>query len=155
MFLKSKHFIGYILIVSFIILNACQLQETTKNHGILFLENRAKKIQINTNNKNDVIKIIGQPHTKSISDKDNWIYIERVMSKGAYHKFGKNVLKTNNVLILTFNKYGILVDKNLLNKDDINKMRFTKKITKNNLSKQSFVQSFLASVKAKMYQNRK
>ena len=128
---------------------------STKNHGILFLENRAKKIQINTNNKNDIIKIIGQPHTKSISDEDNWIYIERVMSKGSYHKLGKNVLKTNNILILTFNKYGILVDKNLLNKDDINKMRFTKKITENNLSKKSFVQSFLASVKAKMYQNRK
>lgn len=128
---------------------------STKNHGILFLENRAKKIQINANNKNDVIKIIGQPHTKSISDEDNWIYIERVMSKGSYHKLGKNVLKTNNILILTFNKYGILVDKNLLNKDDINKMRFTKKITENNLSKKSFVQSFLASVKAKMYQNRK
>lgn len=128
---------------------------STKNHGILFLENRAKKIQINANNKNDVIKIIGQPHTKSITDEDNWIYIERVMSKGSYHKLGKNVLKTNNVLILTFNKYGILVDKNLLNKDDINKMSFTKKITENNLSKKSFVQSFLASVKSKMYQNKK
>ena len=155
MFFKFKNHYKYIFITFFIILNACQLQESTKNHGILFLENRAKKIQINTNNKNDVIKIIGQPHTKSISDEDNWIYIERVMTKGSYYKLGKNVLKTNNVLILTFNKYGILVDKNLLNKDDINKMRFTKKITENNLSKKSFVQSFLASVKAKMYQNRK
>ena len=155
MFFKFKNHSKYIFITFFIILNACQLQESTKNHGILFLENRAKKIQINTNNKNDVIKIIGQPHTKSISDEDNWIYIERVMTKGSYYKLGKNVLKTNNVLILTFNKYGILVDKNLLNKDDINKMRFTKKITENNLSKRSFVQSFLASVKAKMYQNRK
>ena len=155
MFFKFKNHYKYLFITFFIILNACQLQESTKNHGILFLENRAKKIQINTNNKNDVIKIIGQPHTKSISDEDNWIYIERVMTKGSYYKLGKNVLKTNNVLILTFNKYGILVDKNLLNKDDINKMRFTKKITENNLSKKSFVQSFLASVKAKMYQNRK
>ena len=102
-----------------------------------------------------VIKLIGQPHTKSISNEDNWIYIERVLSKGSYHQLGKNVLKTNNVLILTFNKYGVLVDKNLLNKNDINKMRFTKKITDNNLSKKSFVQSFLSSVKSKMYQQRK
>tara|TARA_Y100000389_G_C17374556_1_gene470930 strand:- start:365 stop:820 length:456 start_codon:yes stop_codon:yes gene_type:complete len=145
----------YILIPSLIILNACQLQEPTKSHGILFLENRAKQIKININNKNDVIKLIGQPHTKSISNEDNWIYIERVLSKGSYHQLGKNVLKTNNVLILTFNKYGVLVDKNLLNKNDINKMRFTKKITDNNLSKKSFVQSFLSSVKAKMYQQRK
>jgi len=154
MFFKFKNHYKYLFITFFIILNACQLQEPTQNHGILFLENRAEKIKINKNNKNDIIKLIGQPHTKSVPD-DNWIYIERVLSKGSYHKLGKNVLKTNNVLILTFNKYGILVEKNLLNKDDINKMRFTKKITENNLSKRSFVQSFLASVKAKMYQNRK
>ena len=155
MFFKFKNHYKYIFITFFIILNACQLQEPTNNHGILFLENRAKKIEINENNKNDVIKLIGHPHTKSVLDGESWIYIERVLSKGAYHKLGKNVLKTNNVLILTFNKYGVLVDKNLLNKDDINKMKFTKKITKNNLSKKSFVQSFLASVKAKMYGQRK
>ena len=88
-------------------------------------------------------------------DGESWIYIERVLSKGSYHKLGKNVLKTNNVLVLTFNKYGILIDKNLLNKNDINKMKFTKKFTENNLSKRSFVQSFLASVKAKMYRQNK
>ena len=152
---KSKHFLGYILIISFIILNACQLQEPSNNHGIVFLKNRSEKLKIDVSNTNDALKMIGQPHTTSINNINEWIYIERVMSKGSYHKLGKNVLKTNNILILTFNKYGILVDKNLLNKDDINKMRFTKKITENNLSKKSFVQSFLASVKAKMYQNRK
>ena len=151
MFLIFKNHCKYILILFLIILNACQLQEPNKNHGILFLENRANKIKINENNKNDVIKLIGQPHTKSIPDEKNWIYIERVLTKGSYYKLGRSVLKTNNVLILTFDKYGVLVDKNLLNKDDINKMKFTKKITENNLSKKSFVQSFLASVKAKMY----
>ena len=155
MFFKFKNHCKYILIPFLIILNACQLQEPTKNHGILFLENRANKIKINKNNKNDVIKLIGQPHTMSIPDEESWIYIERVLSKGSYHKLGKNVLKTNNVLVLTFNKYGILVDKNLLNKNDINKMKFTKKFTENNLSKRSFVQSFLASIKAKMYGQKK
>ena len=155
MFLIFKNHCKYILIPFLIILNACQLQEPTKNHGILFLENRANKIKINKNNKNDVIKLIGQPHTMSMPDGESWIYIERVLSKGSYHKLGKSVLKTNNVLVLTFNKYGILIDKNLLNKNDINKMKFTKKFTENNLSKRSFVQSFLASVKAKMYRQNK
>ena len=155
MFFEFKNHYKYILILFLIILNACQLQEPTKNHGILFLENRANKIKINKNNKNDVIKLIGQPHTMSMHDGESWIYIERVLSKGSYHKLGKNVLKTNNVLVLTFNKYGILIDKNLLNKNDINKMKFTKKFTENNLSKRSFVQSFLASIKAKMYGQKK
>ena len=150
MFFKFKNHYKYIFITFFIILNACQLQESTKNHGILFLENRAKKIQINTNNKNDVIKIIGQPHTKSISDEDNWIYIERVMTKGSYYKLGKNVLKTNNVLILTFNKYGILGDKNLLNKDDMNEIKFDENITGVNYSKRSFIYNFLSSIRQKI-----
>ena len=52
MFFEFKNHCKYILILFLIILNACQLQEPTKNHGILFLENRANKIKINQNNKN-------------------------------------------------------------------------------------------------------
>ena len=48
-----------------------------------------------------------------------WFYIERTLSKGKYHKLGKHVLKTNNVLVLNFDKYGVLKFKELLNKDDI------------------------------------
>ena len=137
-----------------IILNACQLQEPTKNHGILFLENRSKKLVINSDNKNDVLKIIGNPHTKSINNDDSWIYIERVLTKGSYHKLGKNVVKSNNVLVLTFDKYGVLKNKSFLNKSDIKKLKFSEKITENNLSIKSFVQKFLASIKAKMYANK-
>ena len=106
-------------------------------------------------NKNDVLKLIGNPHTKSISSDDDWIYIERVLTKGSFHKLGQNILKTNNVLVLTFDKYGILKEKNFLDKNDINRLEFSKKFTESNLSKKSFVQSFLSSVKAKMYRNRK
>ena len=109
---------------------------------------------INSNNKNDVIKLIGYPHTKSVESEDNWIYIERVLTKGSFHKLGQNVLKTNNILILTFDKYGVLKDKNFLDKEKIAKLKFSEKITENDLSKKSFVQKFLASVKSKMYGNR-
>ncbi len=133
----------------------CQLQEPVKNHGILFLENRSNQLKVNSNNKNDVLKLIGNPHTKSVSNEDSWIYIERVLTKGAYHKLGQNIVKTNNILILTFDKYGILRKKDFLDKNNINKLKFSEKITENNLSKKSFVQSLLQSVKTKMYQNRK
>ena len=154
MFFLENHKNVYVLF-TFIFLVNCQLQEPTKNHGILFLENRSEQLKVDINNKNDVLKLIGNPHTKSITDEDSWIYIERVLTKGAYHKLGQNVVKTNNVLVLTFDKYGVLKKKNFLNKDDINQLKFSKKITENNLSKKSFVQSFLQSVKSKMYQNRR
>ncbi len=154
MFFEINNHFKKFLIFTFIIVISCKLQEPTKNHGILFLENRANELKINSHNKNDVLKIIGNPHTKSLDDEDNWIYIERVLTKGEFHKLGQNVLKTNNVLILTFDKFGVLKEKNFLNKDNLEKMAFSKKITENNLSKKSFVQSFLSSVKQKMYGNR-
>ncbi len=133
----------------------CQLQEPTKNHGIVFLENRSNKITINKSNQNDVLNIIGQPHSKSIKDLNTWIYIERILTKGRYHKLGKHVIKANNVLVLSFDKYGVLKKKDFYNKNDIQKMKFSKKKTENNLSKTSFVESFLSSIKQKMYGKRK
>tara|TARA_B100000886_G_C20352680_1_gene461588 strand:- start:470 stop:940 length:471 start_codon:yes stop_codon:yes gene_type:complete len=155
MFFKFKYHSNKFLVYLFIILVSCQFQEPTKNHGILFLENRSNQLKAEVNNKNDVVRLLGQPHTKSISNVDDWIYIERVMTKGSYHRLGQNVLKSSNVLVLTFDKYGVLKEKRFLNKNDIKKMTFSKKETENNLSKKSFVESFLSSVKTKMYGNRK
>ena len=129
----------------------CQLQELAKNHGILFLENRSNKLVVNKSNKNDVEAIIGKPHSKSISNIDLWFYIERTLVKGKYHKLGKHVLKSNNVLVLEFDKYGILTDKEFYNKDDIEEIAFSKDETQNELSKKSFVATFLSSMKEKMY----
>ena len=155
MFFCFKNHFNRLFIVLFLILTGCQLQEPTKNHGIVFLENRSNKLIINKSNKNDVIKIIGQPHSKSITDDDIWIYLERTLSKGKYHKLGKNVLKKNNTLVLKFDKFGILKSKKIYNKNNTNKIAFSKKETKNELSKKSFVESFLTSLKQKMYGNRK
>jgi len=140
-----------LLIFIFFILYNCQLQEPTKNHGILFLKNRADKLAVNKSNKNDVIQTIGQPHSKSISDEDNWIYIERVLTKGEFHKLGQNVLKTNNILILTFDKYGVLKKKDFLDKNSKKKISFSENQTINDISQKSFVEKFLQSLKSKMY----
>ena len=140
--------------IIFFILFCCQLQEPTKTHGILFLENRSNQLTINKHNKNDVIKLVGLPHTKSIKSTNDWIYIERILTKGSFHKLGQNVLKTNNILVLSFDKYGILNQKKFLSQDDLNKMSFSKDITENDLARKSFVEKFLSSIKSKMYSNK-
>ena len=137
------------------ILMGCQLQEPIKNHGILYLENRSEKLTIKESNKNDVIKVLGQPHSVSINDENLWLYLERSLSKGKYHKLGQHVLKENNVLVLNFDKYGVLKSKDFYNKNNIKKVSFSNKETKNELSKKSFVENFLSSIKQKMYGNRK
>ena len=154
MIFNFKHFFKKILLSIFIILLGCQLQEPAKNHGILFLDNRSDKLTVKKSNKNDVIKILGQPHIKTFNEDDVWIYIERTLSKGKYHQLGRHTLKTNNTLILNFDKYGVLQSKEFYDKDKINDIKFSKKTTKNDLKKKSFVQDFLQSVKKKMYRNR-
>ena len=150
-------FKNHLKIITFliIILSSCKLQEPIKTHGIIYLENRANKLIVNKSNKNDVISIFGQPQIKDEDEKNTWIYLERILSKGKYHKLGKHVLKQNNILILDFNKYGILKNKKILNKNDINQIKFSKRSTDNELSQKSFVRSFLESIRQKMYSNRK
>ena len=155
MFFNIKNHFIIILLVQLFILTSCQLQNPDKTHGIVFLENRAKKITVNKSNKNDVIRLIGQPQLKSEIDQDSWIYLERTLTKGRIYRLGKEILKKNDVLILSFDKYGILKSKDILRKEDLKKIKFSKKTTDNVLTDKSFVQSFLESVKQKMYSNRK
>ena len=148
-------FTGYhkklIFLIILFILNACKLQEPYNNHGIVNLAKRSDLITINKSNKNDVIKIVGSPHTISIDNNDEWIYFERVLTKGEFHKLGQNILKENNVLFLKFNKFGIVEDKKLIGKDSKNKLTFSENTTDNTLTQKSFVQKFLSSLRNKMY----
>lgn len=139
----------------FIILISCKLQEPLKTHGIIFLENRSQKLVLNQSNKNDVIRIMGRPHIKEDEINQSWIYLERILSKGKYHKLGRHILKENNILVLNFDKYGVLKNKKFLKKEDLKKLEFSQKITENELTQKSFVQKFLQSIKQKMYSNKK
>ena len=152
MFFKNHK--NYYLLPFFIILIACQFQEPLKTHGIIYLENRSQKVIVNKSNKNDIIRIFGQPQATSQNEEDTWIYFERILTKGKYHKLGRHIVKENNVLVLEFNKFGIIKNKKLYTKEDINKIAFLEKKTENKLSQKSFVESFLQSVRQKMYKNR-
>ena len=151
MFFKVQYHKICLFLFTFIFLLSCQLQEPSKNHGIVFLKNRSDKLVIDSSNKNDVIKIIGQPHSKSINNENEWIYIERVLTKGEYHKLGQNILKESNVLVLNFNKYGILKNKIFYDKNNKNKLKFSEKETINEITQKSFVEKFLTSIREKMY----
>lgn len=154
MFFRSKYHFKILLLVSFFNLIGCKLQDPYNNHGIVFLKNRADKLIVSKSNKNDVLNIIGQPHSKSISDENEWFYLERVLTKGEYHKLGRNILKENNILVLNFDKYGVIKQKTFLDKNSKNKVLFSEKITENELTRKSFVERFLSSIRTKMYGNR-
>ena len=145
--------IFYILIFS-ILLTSCQRNEVIKTHGIAYLEKREKLIFINKSNKNDTVKIFGQPSTKGMTDDNLWIYIERTKTRGKLLKLGQNYTKKNNVLVLEFDKYGIVQNKKFYDMNNMKKINFAKNITENEIKKENFVYGFLSSIRQKM-QNKK
>ena len=138
-----------------IIITSCQRNEVLRTHGISYLEQRQKLILINKSNKNDTIKVLGQPATKGMTNDNLWIYVERTKTRRSLLKLGKNYLKKNNVLVLEFNNYGILVNKKLYDKNSMKKVKFSKKITENEIKKENFIYSFLSSVRQKMETKKK
>lgn len=139
----------------YMVLANCQLNKKTTSHGINFLENRSKLLEINKTNKNDTIKILGSPLNKSLNENNKWMYFETKKERGNIISLGKEKTVKNNVLILEFDKYGILITKKLINKENMNKLKFSEMETINSVSKKSFVGSFLSSMRQKMYSNRK
>jgi len=144
-----------IFLLSIFLLVGCQQNQVIKTHGVAYLEKREKLIIVNQYNKNDTIKILGQPSTKGMVDDNVWIYIERTRVKGRLLKFGRNYLKKNNVLVLEFDKYGIIKKKDFFNRENMNDIDFAKKVTDNEIRKENFINSFLSSVRQKMLSKRK
>jgi len=144
----------FFLLILFLV-TSCQRTPVIKTHGISYLEKREKLISVNKSNKNDIIGIFGQPSTKGMTDDNLWIYIERTITRGKIIKLGKNYLKKNNVLVLEFNKYGVLKKKEFYNINNMKKLTFAKTITENEIRKENFIYSFLSSVRQKMESKKK
>ena len=149
-----KKYIYLSVIISFFI-TACQQKEVTKTHGIAYLEKREKLIVVNKTNKNDTINVLGQPSTKGMTDDSLWIYIERTTTRGSIFMLGRSYLKKNNVLVLEFDKYGILTKKEFYNKKKMKKISFAKDVTENEIRKENFIEGFLSSVRQKMEQRKR
>ena len=147
---NRKHYkLFYIIFFSLFLYN-CQLNKPSKTHGINFLDNRGKILLVGTTNKNDIIKTLGPPSTKSTFNNDLWIYIERITSKKALIKLGQSKIITNNVLVLEINKYGLLVKKDFIDITKMNEIDFSQEITSKNYSKKSFLYNFLSSMRQKI-----
>ena len=143
------------LFIYVILLVGCQRNEVIKTHGISYLDKREKLIVVNKSNKNDTINVLGRPSTKGMTDENLWIYIERTYSRGKLLKIGRDYLVKNNVLVLEFDKYGILTKKKFYDKEMMNKVSFAEDVTENEILKENFIYSFLSSVRQKMITKRK
>ena len=122
----------------------------SKYHGVPFLEKKQTKLLINKTKKNDILKILGSPSTRSKFDNDLWIYIERVQTQSKLKHLGRMKISKNNVLILEIDKYGMLKKKEFFNKDDMKNLKITNDTTENSYDKRAFIYDFMSSMRQKI-----
>ena len=139
----------YIFLILITVTN-CTPKKVVKHHGVPFLEKKQNSLVLNESNKNDVIKILGNPSTKSFFDDNIWIYIERKQTQSELKNLGKMEIYKNDVLVVEFDDLGILKNKKL---NDINKMEniiIAKETTENVNKNKSFLYDFMSSMRQKI-----
>ena len=139
-----------ILIILTIFLTSCKLNKVVNHHGIHNLEAKSKELLINETNINQIRNLLGPPSSTSYFNDDILIYLERKTSNSKLLKLGKKKLIANNVLLLEVNNRGMLINKEFLDQDDLNKLKFTNKTTKTIADQESFVSRALSGVITKI-----
>ena len=135
-----------IILLSLLLLASCSLEKKILHHGVHNLERKQEKLKINETNSNEILNIIGPPSTISSFNNDLYFYIEKKTSSSKITSLGKKELITNNVLILELDNKGILLSKKFYNKEDMQKLKIDETITGLNISKKSFIETFLSSL---------
>tara|TARA_Y100000389_G_scaffold146550_1_gene145293 strand:+ start:58 stop:543 length:486 start_codon:yes stop_codon:yes gene_type:complete len=139
----------YIILFSLIVAN-CSFKKVVKHHGVPFLEKKQASLIINKSNKNDIKKILGSPSTTGKFDTDVWIYIERKQTQSQLKNLGKMKIFKNDILVLDFDKYGILLNKEFYNIDDMKEIDKVKTTTKAGFERKSFIYNIFSSMRQKM-----
>ena len=140
----------FIFFIISLFISACTLKKVEKHHCVHFLNKKQEKLTVNQSNKNDILKLLGSPSTKSTFDNDLWIYIERKTANTSLTKFGTEKIIVNNVLLLEINNMGLLEKKKFLNLSDMQELKFTEQTTENQYRKNTFVYDFLTSLRQKI-----
>ena len=137
-------------IIIFLCIANCSFNKAIKHHGVNFLEKKQEKLILKTTNKNDIIKILGPPSTKSTFENDVWIFIERKTTTKKLFKLAREKVLVNNVLVLEIDNYGLLAKKEFYNMEKMNKLDFSKRETDVKYTKRSFVYDFMSSMRQKL-----
>ena len=139
-----------IIIILAIFLTSCKLNKVVNHHGIHNLEAKSQELLINQTNINQIKSLLGPPSSTSYFDEDILIYLERKTSNSKLLKLGKKKLIVSNVLLLEVDNRGMLINKEFLDQDDLNKLKFTTKTTKTITEQESFVSRALSGVITKI-----
>ncbi len=139
-----------LLLVIVFFITACSSNKVSKNHGFISLENKLEDIIINKSNKNDIIELVGQPSSISKFSSNKWFYIERKQTNQSLLKLGIKKISKNNILVIEFNNKGLVENKKLVNLNDMNELKYVKKITTKEYEQDNMIYNIFSSMREKV-----
>ena len=125
----------------------CKVNDPIKKYGIINLKVKSEKLIIGKSNKNDIIIELGDTILKEFPDFNSWIYSETEQKTGY---LGKKVLIKNNILLLVFDNKGVLIEKNFLDKNDMNEVLFDEITTETFAINDSTSKKFFSSMRKRL-----
>ena len=75
---------------------------------------------------------------------------ERLKTNQAFFKLGTQKMKKNNILIVELNESGILINKKLLNLNNMNDIKYLEKTTQKEFKKDNFLYNVFTSLREKI-----
>ena len=139
-----------LILIIFIFIISCSANKLSNFHGSKSLEKKFSSIEKNKTNKNDLVKIIGQPSTISDFNTNKWFYIERLKKNQSLIKLGRQKIKKNNILIVEFDNKGILTTKKLLSLNDMKDIKHLEEITEKEFEQDNIIYNVFTSLREKI-----
>ena len=140
----------YLIIIFFIFILNCSGNKVTNYHGAKLLSSKYDLIKVNVTNKNDLVEIIGPPSTISDFNKNIWFYFERLKTNQSLLKLGTQKIKKNNILIVELDNKGILKNKQFLDLDDMNDVKYIKTVTTKEFKNENLIYNVFSSLREKI-----
>ena len=139
-------------IICLILTNCSSFKQPNEVHGIKNIILKSQVLQQNVSNKNDVLKLIGYQPLIDPFDNNLWSYFEIVIEK---NKLGKKEFKKNNILIIKFNKKGIIAKVETYNLTNMQNIKFSEKQTKSLALDDSIITKILNSSRKRLERAKK
>ena len=125
----NLHQVNYIIHAFIIIITAMFLSNCSPkvdNRGNVDVNDNIAKITPHESHKQDVMKLLGSPSTKSSFGEDTWYYIN---ARKEAITFFKPKVAEQNVVAIKFNNSGMVTEVDRFSKKDSQKVAIIDKIT--------------------------
>lgn len=104
--------------------SACTKRMET--HGSIVKQERLDRIKIGSHTKNDVAELLGSPSATGTFNNKRWYYFTE---KAAVRALGRSKLLEREIVIVDFDKQGVVSSLTFKSKDDAQKVNPSKKTT--------------------------